>query len=166
MGSVVDSLKRLYKKIGGGKVKGPIAIDDLVDKIADQMSSGGSGSGESKEVVTVIVTIDFDDFDSEEESIPLAISHSYEQLSSAWESGKKIDGILRSVGYNDGVSLLLSDVGIEDTIDGKNLYHFTFSSPIKIANNTQSALRTYRYNFDYNVNGAIVYPSYFSLLLE
>ena len=44
MGSVVDSLKRLYKKIGGGKVKGPIAIDDLVDKIADQMSSGGSGS--------------------------------------------------------------------------------------------------------------------------
>ncbi len=47
MGSVVDSLKRLYKKIGGGKVKGPIAIDDLVDKIADQMSSGGSGSGGS-----------------------------------------------------------------------------------------------------------------------
>ena len=60
MGSVVDSLKRLYKKIGGGKLKGPIAIDDLVDKIADQMSSGGSG-GSTASVLLVNATVDAED---------------------------------------------------------------------------------------------------------
>ena len=67
MGSVVDSLKRLYRKIGGGKLKGPIAIDDLVDKIADQMSSGGSGgSGSGSEgPLLVHVNVNEEEVDGE-----------------------------------------------------------------------------------------------------
>ena len=75
MGSVVDSLKRLYKKIGGGKVKGPIAIDDLVDKIADQMSSGGSGSN----IFMINDTL---------EGSAHTLDKTYEEIETAFLSGK------------------------------------------------------------------------------
>ena len=82
MGSVVDSLKRLYKKIGGGKLKGPIAVDDLVDKIADQMSSGGSSSG-SNNVLMITGTLDT------LEEAKITLDKTFEEIRTAYLSGKQ-----------------------------------------------------------------------------
>ena len=40
MGSVIKSLKKLYKKMGGTTTKGVNTVDGMVDKIADKVDAG------------------------------------------------------------------------------------------------------------------------------
>ena len=84
MGSVVDSLKRLYRKIGGKKIKGPIAIDDLVDKIADQMEAGG-GSGSGSILPITRTTYPPGGYDTEAQ---WELDKTYGEILSAINSGK------------------------------------------------------------------------------
>ena len=60
MGSVVDSLKKLYTKMSGKKVKGTISLDDMIDKITKEYNpDGGSDSGSSSGSNVMKVTVDW-----------------------------------------------------------------------------------------------------------
>ena len=59
MGSVIKSLKKLYKKMGGTNTKGINTVDGMVDKIAEKYEAGGSGGGTNSNLLVVDEWVDF-----------------------------------------------------------------------------------------------------------
>jgi len=88
MGSVVTSLKKLYKKLGGDKAKGVNTIDGMVNKIAEKVNGGGSGSGGGIFLIAAEYNASPDPSDESRWSVTdVVFDKTFDEVKQAYESG-------------------------------------------------------------------------------
>ena len=92
MGSVIKSLKKLYKKMGGTNTKGINTVDGMVDKIAEKYEAGGgSDSTGGKNVFVHLVDNENNDYTQRR------LDKTYRELHDIW-MGRNIIYIVNDSG--------------------------------------------------------------------